>query len=149
MHFIFTFYRSIWSRWSLVPELVSLKVISGIKIEVPYRIAVRRWIWPLHNAQSALGWAWRGARTPQGCWPLHVCPRKCYFSMIPGLSTLPFQRLCTHLDSESVILPDSCIVATQGPIVDLAEVCVVQNVSMVICEGFSVHTDGLPCVGHL
>ena len=56
--------------------------------------------------------------------------------MIPELSTLPFRRLHTDLDSESVRLPDSCIVATQGPIVDPGEVCVVRNVSMIIREVF-------------
>ena len=69
--------------------------------------------------------------------------------MIPELSTLPFQWPRTNLDSESVRLPDSCIVATQGPIVDLGEVCVVRDVSMIIREGFWVHTDGLTCVAYL
>ena len=91
----------------------------------------------------------RGARMPQGCWPLRARLRRCDSSMIPELSTLSFRGLHTHPDSESARLPDSCIVAIQGPIVDLGEVCVAQNVSMAICEVFSVHTDDLTCVAYL
>ena len=46
-------------------------------------------------------------------------------------------------DSESIRSPNSCIVGIQWSLVDLGEVCVVQSVSMIICEVFWVHKDGL------
>ena len=91
----------------------------------------------------------RGARTPQGSRPSRARLRGCDSSMIPELSTLSFRGLHTHPDSESARLPDSCIVAWKGSIVDLGEVCMVRNVSMIIREGFWVHTDDLTCVAYL
>ena len=94
---------------------------------------------PLHGAQPdfmSRKQGAGGARTPQGCGPLRGRLRRCGSSIIPQLSTLPFRGPRTHPDSESGRLPDSCIVATQGPMGDLGEVCVVRNVSMIVCAVF-------------